>query len=93
MKYTKKLWALVLTLALVLSTLVLPTEVQAAAAPKLSASKKTMYVGDTVTLRVKNQPGGSTVTWSTGSKKVATVTKKGVVKAVKAGTSESYCKG
>ncbi|MCR5203183.1 MAG: Ig-like domain-containing protein [Lachnospiraceae bacterium] len=54
------------------------------AAKKASISKKkiTLKVGKTKKLKVKNV---KKVTWKTSNKKVATVNKKGLVKAVKAG--------
>ena len=54
-----------------------------AAAPKLSAKKATLYVGQSKKLNVKNTK--KKIKWSSSNKKVATVSKKGVVKAVKAG--------
>ena len=79
----KKYLAGLLCLAL-MATLVIKVPVSAAS-PKLSATKATMYVGDTLTLSVK---GAKKVTWSTDKKKVATVTQKGVKGVVKA-----YAKG
>lgn len=53
----------------------------------MSLNKKsvTLNKGKSTTLKVKNASG--TVKWSTSNKKVATVTKKGVVKAVGVGTT------
>lgn len=85
-KSCKRLLAVLMAAALAVSAV--PVNVQAAAAPKLSVSKKTVYVGDKLTLKVKNQPKGAAVTWASSNKKVAQVTKKGVVKAVKAGTAK-----
>lgn len=75
-------------MAAALAVSAVPVNVQAAAAPKLSVSKKTVYVGDKLTLKVKNQPKGAAITWASSNKKVAQVTKKGVVKAVKVGTAK-----
>ena len=60
-------------------------EVQAAKKPKLNKKKLTMYVGDSKTLKVKNAVGK--VTWSSSRKKVASVNKKGKIKARKAGNA------
>lgn len=57
-----------------------------AATPKLSTKSKTMVVGDSFTLKVKNK-GKKKVAWESSSKKVATVTNKGKVKARKAGVA------
>lgn len=74
MKQTKKILAVVL--ALVLSLSLLPTTGVSAASKqvKLNKTKATIYVGKTVTLKLKNNK--KNVKWSTSNKKVATVTKK-----------------
>ena len=61
------------------------TTVEAAAKVKLNATKKTLNVGKTYTLKLKNAKGK--VTWKSSKKSVATVTSKGKVKAVAAGTA------
>ena len=76
----KKQIVLATTFALVLSSLYCP-ESQAAAKPKLSKTKLTLTVGKTAKLKVKNYKG--TVKWSSNKKKVAAVSKKGVVTAKK----------
>ena len=58
---------------------------EAAAAVKLSVTKKTLNVGKSFTLKLKNASGK--VTWKSSKKSVATVTSKGKVKAVAAGTA------
>ncbi len=58
------------------------TKVQAAT-PKLSKKSATIYVEQTLKLKVKNN--SLPVTWKTSNKKIATVSKKGVVTAKKAG--------
>lgn len=65
----------------------------AAAAPKLNKSSITLSnKGDTYTLLVKNKRSGSRYSWSTSNKKVATVNKYGVVKAVNGGNATIRCK-
>ncbi len=54
-----------------------------AASPKLSKKKATLYIGDTLKLQVKNT--SQKIKWSTSAKKIATVSKNGVVQAKKAG--------
>ena len=80
----KKQIVLATTFVLVLSSLYCP-ESQAAAKPKLSKTKLTLTVGKTAKLKVKNYKG--TVKWSSNKKKVAAVSKKGVVTAKKKGTA------
>ncbi len=65
-----------------------PTE--AAKKPKLNYKKVTLPVGKTVTLKVKRAKGK--VKWKTNKKKIATVTKKGKVKAKKVGTAKITAK-
>ena len=82
---------LALTLAVALTTpaaaLSVPVTVAQAAEKtvKLSAAKKTLNVGKSFTLKLKNAAGK--VTWKSNKKSVATVTSKGKVKAVASGTA------
>ena len=57
--------------------------VSVSATPKLNKTKHTIIAGKSFTLKVTGTK--KKVTWSSSNKKVATVTKKGVVKALKAG--------
>ena len=52
----------------------------------------TLQVGSKKTLTVKKAGKNATLKWSSSKKSVATVSKKGVVKAVKAGTANVKCK-
>ncbi len=54
-----------------------------AASVKINKKKATMYIGNTLKLKVKGTK--RKVKWKTSSKKIATVSSKGVVKAKKAG--------
>lgn len=82
MKQTKRILAIMLTL--VLSISMIPTiNVSAAKKVKLNKTKATIYVGKTVTLKLKNNK--NKIKWSSSNKKVATVTSKGKVKGKKAG--------
>ena len=63
-------------------TMMIPSNVEAATI-KLSATKKTVEVGKTTTLKVKGTK--KKVTWSSSNKKIATVSKNGKVKGIKVG--------
>lgn len=58
-------------------------EAKAAAKPKLSKTSVAMYVGQSTKLKVKNT--SAKVKWSSSNKKIAKVSAKGTVKAVKLG--------
>lgn len=79
--------AVLMTLALTLAGMPLAPakEAEAAKKMKLSKTKLSLNVGKTKKLAVKNKKKKAKVTWSSSKKKVATVSKKGVVKAKKAG--------
>ena len=80
----KKQLVLATTFALIFNSLYCP-ESQAAVKPKLSKTKLSLTIGKTAKLKVKKYKG--TVKWSSNKKKVATVSKKGVVKAKKKGNA------
>lgn len=92
MKNTKKVFAFVLALAMILTTYQPTTTYAETKAPTISAKKMTLQVGSKKTLTVKNAGKNATLKWSSNKKTVATVSKKGVVKAVKAGTANVKCK-
>lgn len=84
-KTMPRVMALLLTFAMVCTSIIsMPTNAEAAAKVKLSATKQTMYVGGSFTLKVKN-PKGKKATYKTSDKKVATVNKKGKVTAKSVG--------
>ena len=92
MKQMKKLLAFVLAFAMIV-TIYQPSAVYAAAKkPGLSAKTMTLQVGQKKTLKVKNAGKKAKLKWSSNKKSVATVSKKGVVKAVKAGNAVVTCK-
>lgn len=92
MKKMKKLLAFVLAFAMII-TIYQPTSAYAATKkPVLSVKSMTLQVGKQKTLKVKNAGKNATIQWSSSKKTVATVSKKGVVKAVKAGTANVICK-
>ena len=71
-------WAMAFTM--VVTGAEIPVSVTAARKPKLNRKKATLRVGKTIRLRVKNA-GKKKVKWSSSKKKIATVNKKGIVKA------------
>lgn len=81
----KKITSILLAICLVIIGS-MPFTVSAATAPKLGATSKTIYVGDSYTVSVS----GTKITsksFKTSNKAVATVSSKGVVKAIKNGTA------
>lgn len=85
MKTWKKSLAILFIVGMIISAL--PTNVQAAGKSKIKLSKKklTLYVGNTKTLKLKGTK--KTPKWSSSRKSVATVTKKGKIKAKKKGST------
>ena len=92
MKNMKKVFAFVLALAMILTTYQPTATYAATKAPTISTKKMTLQAGSKKTLTVKNAGKNATLKWSSSKKSVATVSKKGVVKAVKAGTANVKCK-
>lgn len=82
----KKIAMSVLVLAMVITMLPMNTQ---AATVKLNKKAATIYVGEKVTLKLN---GAKSVSWSSSNKKIATVTSKGVVKGVKAGSCKVTAK-
>ena len=86
MNKMKRILTIVLTLALIVTMMPMNlTNVNARTTTRLSSKKIVLQVGKTKKLKVKNKPVGVKVTWKSSKKKVATVSKKGKVKAKKAG--------
>lgn len=86
MKQLKKTLCLMLCAAMILSTVVIPADVNAAAKIKLSAKSVTLTVGKTKTLTLKQgKKKVKGVKWKTSNKKVATVSSSGKIKAKKVG--------
>ena len=82
--FAKRAFAVGLALSMVVSGSGVNTDIATAAKkPKLSKSKLTINAGKTATLKVKNAK--KKVKWSSGKKSVASVSKKGRVKAKKKG--------
>ena len=91
MKQMKKLLAFVLAFAMII-TIYQPSAVYAAKKLSLSAKTMTLQVGQKKTLKVKNAGKKAKLKWSSNKKSIATVSKKGIVKAVKAGNAVVTCK-
>jgi hypothetical protein len=87
----KRVLAFAMTFALLI-TLVPVNSVSAASKPKLNRTTASITVGKTTTLSVKSKPRNATVKWSTGAKKIATVSNKGKVTGVGIGTAKITAK-
>ena len=86
MNKMKRILTIVLTLALIVTMMPMNlTNVNAKSTTRLSSKKIVLQVGKTKKLKVKNKPAGVKVVWKSSKKKVATVSKKGKVKAKKSG--------
>ena len=92
MKQMKKLLAFVLAFAMII-TIYQPSAAYAATKKiRLNAKTMTLQVGQKKTLKVKNAGKKAKLKWSSNKKSIATVSKKGVVKAVKVGNAVVTCK-
>ena len=82
----KKRLSVLVILAVMVAMLALP--MSAYAAVKINKTKATIDVGKTVTLKITGAAKGAKVKWASSKKSVATVSSKGVVEGVKAGTAK-----
>ena len=92
---TKRLVAMVISFVLVIMccNCLNNATVEAAAAPKLNVTKKTIYErGTKYQLTVKNKPKNVTYEWSSSKESVATVNGLGMVTALKKGNTLITCK-
>lgn len=89
----KKGTAVITAVALVLTGIALPHDTAAAAKMKLNKKKVTLKVGKKVKLKLKNAK--KKVSWKSSNKKIASVTKKGIVKGKKPGKTKitAKCQG
>lgn len=89
-KLQKLLTAVTLSLAIAItvpSTLPFVTSVTAVeAAIKLNKTSTTIFIGNTVQLKMKGISSKKTVTWKSSNTKVATVSSTGLVSTIKSGT-------
>lgn len=87
-KKMKRLLALFLSVLMVISLLpIMEMNVEAATKPKLAQKTTSIVVGGTSKIKVKNAPKGAKISYKSAKKSIATVSKKGQVKGVKAGTT------
>lgn len=84
MKKMRKRLSLMMILVMLIS-ICIPMQVEAASKVKINKTSHTMYVGQTYTLKISGT--SKKVAWSTSDKKVATVDGKGKVVAKKNGTA------
>ena len=63
----------------------------AAKAPSLAKKTLTMAAGESYTMKLLNKPKNAVLRWSSGNKKLVTVTSKGVIRAVKKGDTVITC--
>lgn len=89
----KKQFAILLSLALSISSIAPSAPEANAASKKMKISKKsvTMKVGQTLKIKIKNA-GKKKVTWKSSKKKIAKISKKGVITALKKGTAKITAK-
>lgn len=87
----KKLFSVLVAFALVITMLPVQSA-EAAGAPKLSTTKKTLLVGSKTTLKVKNVASNAKLTWKSSNADAVAVSQKGLVKAKKGGESVVSCK-
>ena len=81
-----KILSILVVLAMVLS--LLPANLTLAATTTLKAKNLTVQVGKTVNIFFSNKVSSSTYSFTSSSKKIATVSKTGVIKGVKVGTAK-----
>lgn len=84
--FMKRVAMIVMALAVVLTTVLIPVPAKAAAADAFVVSSYTMAKGEKWTLNVYNADNAK-ISYKSSKKSVATVSKKGVVTAKKAGTA------
>ena len=80
----KKISGFLISLFLIM--MLTPTIIVGAQKPTLQTSKKSICIAETFVIKINNLPKGSTVTYSSNKKSIATVSKKGIVTGVTAGS-------
>ncbi len=78
---------LIAFIAVLSVAIIAPAVADAASAPALSKTSRTILVGKQYDFNIKNKIAGSTYTWTTSNKSVARVNKVGVVTGVAKGTA------
>lgn len=86
----RRVTALLLVLALIWTLCTLDSQAVYAAAkkPALSPKSLSLTIGEAKTIKVKNAPKGAKRTYKSSKKSIASVTKRGKVKGLKAGTAK-----
>lgn len=84
--FMKRVAMIVMALAVVLTTVLIPVPAKAAASDAFIVSSYTMAKGEKWTLNVYNA-GNAKISYKSSKKSVATVSKKGVITAKKAGSA------
>lgn len=74
----------ILFILLLMTCILIPAQTQAASKIKINKTKETIYVGDTLVLKITGT--NKAVSWSSSNKEIATVSKKGKVTAKAQGT-------
>ncbi|MDO4167687.1 MAG: Ig-like domain-containing protein, partial [Eubacteriales bacterium] len=87
MKNIRKLNVMIVIMMSLIGALAVPDTIKAAEKKAVELNKKslTLTVGKTSKLTLKNTPKNKNITWDSSKKKIATVTKKGNVRAIKRG--------
>ncbi len=88
MRRLKKAMCILLAAGMLLNTGAVCETASAANKAKLSTKKLSMVVGQKKTIKIKNKVKKAKYTFASSKKKVVTVNKKGVVKAVKKGNAK-----
>lgn len=92
-KYLKKAVMCCMVACMLIGSLgSMETEAKSSKKMSISSKKITLQVGQSKKLKIKNVTKGKKVKWSSNKKKIATVSKKGVVKAKKNGTCKITAK-
>ena len=87
MKHSRKLLAIVLTLALCIISLSVPVTASAAAAPKLNKSAYSVVIGGADTVKVSNAKGAK-ITYKSNKTSIVKISTKGKITGVKAGKAK-----
>ena len=85
----KRTLPILIGIALIISvSFVQADTARAATKPTLEKASVKLYLGGAAKIKVLNAPKKAKITYKSGNKRIVTVSKKGVVKAKKAGTAK-----
>lgn len=93
-KNAVRILSIVLAFCFLFSSVITPVQmrkVEAAKKVKLNKKKVKVYVGKKVRLKVKNKKKKDKVKWKVKNKKIASISKKGVIKGKKKGKTKVTC--